>query len=58
MKTFDLIMYIVAALMFLAGAVTASRPNTSPAANPLTFVSLGLLAWVMVPLVAAINALN
>lgn len=58
MRTFHLIAYIVAALAFLTAAVVSARPVGDSRANPLTFIAIGLFAWVLVPLVATIDALN
>lgn len=54
MRTVDLILLLVAAVCFAAAALTAGRP-AYPRVWP-TCVALGLLAWVLVPLIAAIRA--
>lgn len=44
MKTFDLIAYVVAAACFALAAVNAGHPR-------INLLALGLLAWLLVPLV-------
>ncbi len=50
MHTFEIIAYLIAAICFALGALGV------PTRAPLTWVPLGLLAWVLVPLVIAIRA--
>lgn len=51
MKTFDLICYIIAGLCFLLAFFSVSTSGNVRSFGPLNFVGLGLLAWVLVPLV-------
>jgi len=55
MRLFDLIMLILGAVCFLVEVVFSLRP-----ARPTTFnfLALGLLAWILVPLVAVANSYN
>jgi hypothetical protein len=47
MRTIDLILYVIAAICFgLAAAGVSSRVNP---------IALGLLAWVLIPLIAALQ---
>jgi hypothetical protein len=45
MRTLDLILYVVAALCFLVAA------SNKVSADKINLVALGLLAWVLVPLI-------
>lgn len=60
MRTFDIIMYIIAAVCFALAALTYGlRAPAGGGARPLYglhLIALGLLAWVLVPLVTLINA--
>jgi uncharacterized membrane protein YhhN len=60
MRTFDIIMYILAIICFVIAALTYGlrAPATGPG-RPLYavhLVALGLAFWVLVPLVTLINA--
>lgn len=59
MRTLYLILYIVAAVCFaLATVLTFHPPTTAPAATSrVNLIALGLLAWVLVPLIADAKAL-
>ena len=50
MQTFTIIALLIAAICFALGALGA------PSRAPLTWIPLGLLSWVLVPLVVAIRA--
>jgi hypothetical protein len=59
MRTFDIIMYVLAAVCFLLSALTLGVRVPAGSARPVYTVHLlaaGLLAWVLVPLVTLINA--
>lgn len=58
MKTFHLILYIVAAVLFLLAAFQPSMTpgNSQNALSRVNLIALGLLAWVLVPLSAAIDS--
>ena len=65
MRTFHLVLYIVAALAFLVAFLTPALPAPAPdpahpgyRQNPLVkvnLIALGLLAWICVPLSALIE---
>lgn len=55
MRLFDLIMLILGAVCFLAEVVISSRPARPTALN---LVALGLLFWILVPLVAVAKTFN
>jgi hypothetical protein len=59
MRTLYLILYIIAAICFALAAFLHSRPVTTTGAPRVLphFVALGLLAWVLVPLIATIDVL-
>lgn len=59
MKTLYLILYIVSAACFLLAAWLTSRPQTATApARPVpNLVALGLLAWVLIPLIVTARSL-
>lgn len=48
MRTFDIIALLVAAILFLLAGLNIGHPR-------LNLIALGLLAWVLVPLVTLIN---
>lgn len=48
---------LVSAVCFVLAAVTA-RPRTPLTWKPIFWVALGLLAWVLVPLIQEARALN
>lgn len=54
MNTLYFILYLLAAVCFLAAALLHSRPVTTTGAPKVLphFVALGLLLWVLVPLIA------
>jgi hypothetical protein len=56
MKTLYLILYIIAAVLFAIAALTTWKPN--PAATRINLLALGLLAWVLVPLIQQADRLN
>lgn len=60
MKTFDIIMYVLASVAFIIAALTYGlRAPASGPGRPLYavhLVALGLLLWVQVPLWTLINA--
>jgi len=66
MRTLYLILYIIAAVLFAVAAVTsygpvgARRDGTvaAPAVTRINFIALGLLAWVLVPLIQMADRLN
>lgn len=56
MKTFDIVMYILAAICFLVGWAGFRQPTDRPWAwASWHWISLGLLFWVLVPLVTLIH---
>jgi len=60
MKTLHLVLLIVAAVFFL---IAAFQPTMNPGNPPssvsrVSFVALGLLAWVLVPLSTAIDSFS
>jgi len=68
MRTLYLILYIIAAVLFAVAAVTSygpvgARRDGTVAAPAVTltrinFIALGLLAWVLVPLIQMADRLN
>jgi len=50
MNTFYLLLLILAAILFAASAIGVSHPK-------LNLISLGLLCWVLVPLIQTAKAL-
>jgi hypothetical protein len=59
MRTLYLILYIIAAVLFIAAAATQYRPTTGgPAVARINLLALGLLAWVLVPLIQTADRLN
>jgi len=48
-SAFDVIALLVAAVLFLLAGINVTHPR-------LNLIALGLLAWVLVPLVSAVNA--
>ena len=64
MKTLYLILYILSAVMFLIAALTHYRPVTDVAGNAtgtavgrIHFLALGLLFWVLVPLIVTARSM-
>jgi hypothetical protein len=59
MRTLYLILYIIAAICFALAAFWVMRPvaANTPARPMPNWVALGLLAWVLVPLIATIDIL-
>lgn len=60
MRTLHLILYIVAAVLFLIAAFQPTMNPTNPpsAVSRVSFLALGLLAWVLVPLSALIDDIS
>jgi hypothetical protein len=60
MDTLYLILYIAAAICFLvaAFAVTATAAATTRVTARVNLVALGLLFWVLVPLINHIDTMN
>lgn len=62
MKVLYVILLVVAAICFAAAAYISSRPVTTNGAGQVRpmphLVALGLLAWVLVPLIQHIDALD
>ncbi len=56
MKTLYLILYLIAAILFALSALLSYKPN--PAAARINLLALGLLAWVLVPLIQTADRLN
>lgn len=62
MKTLYLILYFLAALSFLVAAFRASmrgvdRPGGPDVVRTVDLVALGLLFWVLVPLIQQIDSM-
>lgn len=57
MNTLYLILYILAAVCFLAAAFLAVRPTTTAARPMPNLIALGLLFWVLVPLISTAKAM-
>lgn len=57
MRTLYLILYIIAAVCFALAALVQYRPPTQPTATRINLIALGLLAWVLVPLIITAKAL-
>ena len=62
MKTLYLILYVLAAVCFAAAAFLAVRPARTDAAGTVralpNLVALGLLFWVLVPLIVTIDSMD
>lgn len=65
MRTLYLILYIIAAVAFIAAAVLAYRPvadrdgdGVVHTAGRVNLVALGLFAWVLVPLIQTARTLG
>lgn len=68
MRTLYLILYIIAAVLFALSAVisyvpsttvsTADRPARATTLSRINLLALGLLAWVLVPLLQTADRLN
>jgi len=56
MRLFTLIMLILGALSFLVEVIISRRPQGRP--TPMNFVALGLLFWILVPLVHVADTFN
>jgi hypothetical protein len=54
MKTLYLVLYIVAAVLFGVAAIA----HAQPALARVNLVALGLLAWVLVPLIQTADAMG
>lgn len=48
MRAFDVVMFVIAAVCFTLAALSIGHPR-------LNLLALGLLAWVLVPLVAILS---
>jgi phosphotransferase system glucose/maltose/N-acetylglucosamine-specific IIC component len=57
MNTLYLILYILAAVCFLLSAFLSVRPVTTTGRPLPNLVALGLLAWVLVPLIQTARAM-
>lgn len=62
MDTLYLVLYIVAGLCFLvsafSGAMSTTTTNTGPSrVSGINLLALGLLAWVLVPLIQHIDSM-
>jgi hypothetical protein len=58
MRTLYLILYIVAAVLFLIAAFVTWSPPANSAVGRVNLMALGLLAWVLVPLIQTADRLN
>lgn len=56
MRTLYLILYIIAGVLFALAAVMSWSPN--PAAARINLIALGLLCWVLVPLIQTADRLG
>jgi len=57
MTTLYLILYIVAAVLFALAALLSVRPVATGGRPVPNLIALGLLAWVLVPLIVTARAL-
>ncbi|HZX40783.1 MAG TPA: hypothetical protein VFE93_03025 [Myxococcaceae bacterium] len=61
MRTLYLILYIVAGVLFLLSAILTYRPPAGEGGvtvGRINLLALGLLAWVLVPLIQTADRLN
>ena len=56
MKTLDIVLYIVAAAAFALALLRVQIGKTNTATVQVNLVALGLLAWVLVPLITLIRS--
>jgi hypothetical protein len=58
MTTLYLILYILAAVCFVAAAFLAVRPASTTTGRPMpNLIALGLFFWVLVPLIVTAKAM-
>jgi hypothetical protein len=58
MRTLYLILYIIAAVLFVVAAFVAWSPPANATAGRVNLLALGLLAWVLVPLIQTADRLG
>ena len=58
MRTLYLILYIIAAILFALAAVLSWSPQQDPRVGRINLLALGLLAWVLVPLIQTADRLG
>jgi hypothetical protein len=57
MDVLYLILYVIAAIMFIVAALAVNSTTTNHPVARFNLVALGLFAWVLVPLIQTIDTM-